>query len=345
MELDVESPATLMKIRTQERISVIEALRAFACLGVALFHFCNQLSFPGAGLAAGYGWLGVDVFFVISGYVIPLSLYGRGYTLSDFPSFLLRRLIRLEPPYLASIAIVIGLWYASSVTPGFRGVSPNLSALQVASHLFYVIPLTNYQWLNPVYWSLAYEFVFYLTVGLTFSYLIEWNVAATVALGLGALGLSFAIYGTADVRILEFLVGALVMRLTVSYQDVTTAVCLGAVLLLVLIVGGIATVIVVCSAAAAILFFRSVQFGDWAVFLGGMSYSLYLVHVPVGGRVINLLKRFGHNPLYDFGIAALALIVSLLAAMLLHYFIEAPAMLASRRINGYRLFGHRKKRG
>ena len=205
-----------MGIVPVKRIGVIEMLRALASISVALFHICGQLNSVGARLVTTYGWLGVDVFFVISGFVIPLSLYGRRYGLRDFPSFLLRRLVRLEPPYLVSIVVILVLWHVSSIVPGFAGHAPDYTFPQVASHLFYVVPLTHYQWLSPVYWSLAYEFVFYITVGLTFSHLIERSVAATVVLAFAALGLSFAVYRVADVQIIEFLIGALLMRLAVS---------------------------------------------------------------------------------------------------------------------------------
>jgi peptidoglycan/LPS O-acetylase OafA/YrhL len=112
------------------RISVVEALRALASVSVALFHFCSQLDSNGAQIVAAYGWLGVDVFFVISGFVIPLSLYGTGYGLRDFPSFLLRRLVRLEPAYLVSIAVVLILWHASQAVPGFAGQAPSYSIPQ-----------------------------------------------------------------------------------------------------------------------------------------------------------------------------------------------------------------------
>jgi len=316
-----------------KRISVIEALRALASISVALFHICGQLNSAGARWVTAYGWLGVDVFFVISGFVIPLSLYGSGYGLRDFPSFLLRRLVRLEPPYLVSIVIILVLWHLSSFAPGFAGQVPSYTFAQVASHLFYVVPLTNYQWLSPVYWSLAYEFVFYITVGLTFSYLIERSVAATVVLAFAALGLSFAVYRTADVRIVEFLIGALLMRLTVSgSKDMQSGAWLAASLALVFFIGGVPTGIAVSIGAGAILFLRSVEFGRWAVFLGSISYSLYLVHVPIGGRVVNLAKRFGDGALYEVAIVALALSASLIAAMLLHRFVEAPATMASRKI-------------
>jgi len=92
-----------------------------AAISVAAFHFSGPLSSEAAKFIGTYTWLGVDVFFVISGFVIPLSLHGRGYRPSHFPTFMLRRLLRLEPPYLASIAMVILLGYLSSLAPGFQG--------------------------------------------------------------------------------------------------------------------------------------------------------------------------------------------------------------------------------
>jgi peptidoglycan/LPS O-acetylase OafA/YrhL len=239
----------------------------------------------------------------------------------------------LEPAYIVSIAAVVLLWYASSMAPGFAGGAPDYSLPQLASHLFYVIPLTSYNWLNPVYWSLAYEFVFYITVGLTFAYLIERRTVATVLLALVALGLSFAVYSKIDVRIIEFLVGALLMRLVISNaRNVETEVWLVISLALVFLCGGTATGIAVALGAGAIYFLRDVEFGRCAILLGGLSYSLYLMHVPIGGRVINLGKRFGDGPLYELGLVALALLASLLAAALLHRLIEKPALMMSRRV-------------
>ena len=89
-------------------------------MSVAVFHFSAALPSEVARFIGTFAWLGVDVFFVISGFVIPLSLHDRGYRPSHYPNFLLRRLLRLEPPYLVSIAMVILLEYLSSLAPGFR---------------------------------------------------------------------------------------------------------------------------------------------------------------------------------------------------------------------------------
>ena len=77
----------------------IDGLRAIAVMLVLGFHAFPE-AVPG-------GFIGVDVFFVISGFVIPLSLQGRDYRIADFPRFMIRRLVRLEPPYLVSIALTI----------------------------------------------------------------------------------------------------------------------------------------------------------------------------------------------------------------------------------------------
>jgi peptidoglycan/LPS O-acetylase OafA/YrhL len=128
----------------KERIPVVEAMRGIAAIGVALYHFSGRFDTGLPLVFHSYGWLGVDIFFVISGFVIPLSLYGKDYQLRDFPMFIMRRLVRLEPPYLASIGLGLILWHASSVAPGFRGTDPSYSLPQVLGHLFYAIPLTSY---------------------------------------------------------------------------------------------------------------------------------------------------------------------------------------------------------
>ena len=71
--------------------------------------------------------MGVTAFFVISGFVLPLSLSSNGYRLSDAPVFLLKRAVRLEPPYLATILLIVTLGYVSTLVPLFRGATPHFN--------------------------------------------------------------------------------------------------------------------------------------------------------------------------------------------------------------------------
>jgi peptidoglycan/LPS O-acetylase OafA/YrhL len=116
-----------------------------------------------------YGWLGVEVFFVISGFVIPYSMHRGGYRVSQhFWRFLAKRLARLEPPYLVSIVVVVILWYLSALTPGFQGTNPDIRPTRLLLHLGYLNAFFGHPWLNPVYWTLGIELQYYLLVAITY---------------------------------------------------------------------------------------------------------------------------------------------------------------------------------
>src|SRR5258708_16473666 len=89
-----------------QRIDIVNALRAFAALFVAWGHFefgqTRWLDWSGK-----YGYTGVYIFFVISGFIIPYSLHPGGYPLVHFGRFMLKPCIRLYPPSLASVPITL----------------------------------------------------------------------------------------------------------------------------------------------------------------------------------------------------------------------------------------------
>src|SRR5947209_12608451 len=94
------------------KIGIVGALRGFAALAVCWFHFTFGQT-PGLKWTGQYGWLGVHTFFVISGFIIPYSLYQYRYSIRDYLRFVGKRLARLHPPYLASIAVVIATYLAT----------------------------------------------------------------------------------------------------------------------------------------------------------------------------------------------------------------------------------------
>src|SRR5215218_5226694 len=110
-----------------ERIAIVEAMRAAAAESVMFYHLAGSMQSGAGWWLTGYGWLGVDVFFVISGLVVPLSLDGRGYRVDHFPNFMARRLVRLEPAYLISIALTLALAHLSVAIPAFHGGNPAYS--------------------------------------------------------------------------------------------------------------------------------------------------------------------------------------------------------------------------
>ena len=316
----------------QGRIAVIEAMRGLAAISVALFHFSVQLEGPVRAVFR-YGWLGVDVFFVISGFVIPFSLYGRGYSVRQFPQFLLRRMVRLEPPYLVSIALVLAVWSLAAVVLGWGDDRPEYSWAQVASHLLYAVPLTHYTWISEAYWSLAYEFVFYIIAGLTFASLIEWSVEWTVLLAAATMGALYPVEGAFDVCIVEFLAGVIVMRIVTGTGDPARLwFWLAASIATAYGIAGLWVAGAIATTAAAILFLRQQEFGRWALAMGSMSYSLYLTHTSFGVLVMQAGKNLDIGLPYQILLMTVALAVTVAFAFVFAQIVERPSIQASRQI-------------
>src|SRR5260221_3438469 len=82
---------------------------------------------------------GVPVFFVISGFVLPLAMSRAAYRISDFPRFVLKRALRLEPPYLVSIALALILGVAAGITPRVGGAPFSLGRVGPFVHRRYLV--------------------------------------------------------------------------------------------------------------------------------------------------------------------------------------------------------------
>jgi len=282
-----------------------------------------------------YGWMGVDVFFVISGFVIPYSLHKSGYKIGHYFTFVLKRIVRLDPPYLAAIAITIVLGYMSAIAPSFRGQTPHLSIPQVLLHFAYLNVFFGYEWLNPVFWTLAIEFQYYLAVGLVFPLLsssrVEIRMFSFIVLGILAFlvpSISFIFHYLflfmLGIATFQYWIGLVGLKF---YLLMLLALGAGAALTLGFGVGAVGL-----GTACTIAFVRLRKFAPLK-FLGAISYSLYLLHVPVAGRVIGLSLRFVHSMGGKVLTAWLAVGVAIVAAYLLYRFVEKPAQRWSSSIS------------
>jgi peptidoglycan/LPS O-acetylase OafA/YrhL len=321
------------------RMTHIDAMRGIASLAVAWFHFTNG---NGAFLRRGfikdsgaYGWAGVEMFFVISGFIIPYTLFRARYSIERFPRFLGKRVLRLDPPYVVAIAVIVGLGFASALAPGFRGSPFTVSWRQVALHLCYVNAFVGEPWLNPVFWTLAIEFQYYLLIGMLFPLLASPKPRVR--------GLTLVLLATAaflpisDRFIVPYLPIFLLGVCAFYYRtDMLTArglslvtIALAAVVLDRL--GVVAAIVSVMS--MVLLLFDRVRYPRVLIGAGAVSYSLYLLHVPIGGRVINLSLRLHNSPVVKGGALAAAMSLSVAAAYVLYVGIEKPALRLSSRIS------------
>lgn len=313
-----------------KRIEVIDALRGLASLSVCWFHLSNgNPAFLPDGFwkqSGAWGWAGVEVFFVISGFIIPFTLWQSGYQLKNYARFILKRIIRLDPPYLLSILLMIALTYISLLYPGFRGKTPSYSLAQIVLHLGFLNVFFGYPWINIVYWSLALEFQYYLLIGLIFPLLVSRNSWIKVVTMVALLSSGFWLGNDRFVFawLPLFLVGVLVFYCKAELMPKNAVLGLLAALVgYVWLKSGTVIGLVVLLAAAVILFVEVKN--QVLTFLGDISYSLYLVHVPVGGRVINLSLRHADSMPEKVASLVIALAVSLGAAYLFYRVIELPS--------------------
>lgn len=296
------------------RLHILDTLRGVASLAVCWFHLTSfKYNTPDGHLYALlketglYGWLGVEIFFVISGFVLPYSLYRAGYRLGDYPVFVVKRLVRLDPPYLATVAGLLAYAFAYGL---FKGEPPLVEGLpvtypRVLLHLCYANAFFKYEWLNPSFWTLAIEFQYYLLLGLVFPFFSaprSWvRRAAFVAFGAAALlaDLSLSSSGSPYSRYIlrftpVFLLGVATFqhRVRIVGRKEYAALIVLAAGLCFITVGWLSTVAALAAVLAIHFYKLRTAITD---FFGKISYSLYLIHWPVGHVALSLLglKIFG----------------------------------------------------
>ncbi len=153
---------------TKPRLAWLDALRGYAALTVVGFHLSPLVLGNERHLAImrhiDFGKYGVLLFFLVSGYVIPMSLERKG----DLRAFWIGRLCRIYPAYLAAIALVAVLaaagllrWQASLRAETVTGV---------LAHVTMLPDLVGVRGAVRVFWTLSYEMTFYLVVSGLFAW-------------------------------------------------------------------------------------------------------------------------------------------------------------------------------
>lgn len=345
-------PATEHNNAPKKQLLHIEKLRGISVLLVLFYH----LSIPGFS----FGYLGVDIFFVVSGYLMAM-IYGDIKTRSEAINFFVRRGARLLPAYF-TVLILTALIGAILLLPHEiellmrQGVwsavlLPNFGFWQNAAYFDPLIlrPLLNF-------WSLGVELQFYLVFPLL---LFVKRVADKWLLVFALLSILIAAASSAvdptsgfyllPSRLWEFLAGYYTYRLILqkqlshNYAGLVGLLSLLALLLVMSITNPanifiLSVVVVVLSAKAVGLGFSTGSeknpFSKTLVALGKYSYSIYLVHFPI--IVLLNYNPLSGNNLYFENAADLGIILAAtaLSAYFLHKLVETKTR---HRLNGKHL--------
>ena len=349
----------------QPRLRTVDALRGVAALAVVFYHVQGALNrgeqswLPDAvrRLAEG-GHFGVNVFFVLSGFVIARSVRDGSMTPGYLGRFTLRRSIRLDPPYWSAIALEVLLIYLGlALIPSLA--TPVPSVAQLAAHLVYLQDILGYGHLIAIFWTLCYEFQFYLTfVGIlvTGHLLAQWagRRVATAGLVLLFTALFFASIGTHHGWITGVHRGVALDRWYEFFTGVVAWwVVAGVVRFPVLVLTWVANALmarhpdspveIVITVSVSTLCLLSAMRPGFdrhfdqrpLQFLGAISYSLYLYHASVGWRVVSLAQHFAGNSLPPL-VGMLTWVAAVGSAVIVGWLgwrlIERPSLRFSKRV-------------
>ncbi|AFM02593.1 putative acyltransferase [Bernardetia litoralis DSM 6794] len=322
----------------KEKINAIDSLRGIAALMVCVFHLTNNPNFlPKENILreiGQYGWTGVEIFFIISGFVIPYSMYKAEYELKNIKNFLLRRITRIEPPYLVSIILVVVLAYISTLSPYYRGTGFEIDFFNLFLHVGYLNIFTDYPFYSPVYWTLAIEFQYYIVIALIFPLLIRKSpIYLVVLLGIWY-SLSFLIpNGFFIFKYMPYFgLGIVLFRNYVGIDNEITFYILSVFLLGILFFEVRLIFYIIVPAFLLIKYIP--QFKFWgSAFLGLISYSIYLIHVPIGGRIINITEVLTENVSLRVTAILIAILVCIIASYIYYLLIEKPSLNLAKKIN------------
>jgi len=302
----------------RDRLYEIDLLRITAALAVVVYHYTFSgyarhlihISFPALSTVTRYGYLGVDMFLTISGFVVLLSAWGRRPH-----EFVISRIVRMYPAYWVGVTLTAVI--AVLLSRGLFTVTPteylaNMTLLNGPARIANI---------DVVYWTLYVEIRFYVLV-----FVLAWigitraRVIATAWLWLAATAVIEAHVlpagpaTTLDIVVQSqwshyFIAGmalCLIYRTGFSWQ-------LGAILVLsyanavyqainfanrvsarydqplhATVVAGVVTFIFVVMTLIALRVTRRLG-RPWFVVAGTLTYPLYLVHSYIGFTLINLV--------------------------------------------------------
>jgi len=301
-----------------ERIANLDLLRLVAAVAVVGFHYLFRGAaaepylaegYPEAGPFAIYGYLGVNLFFLISGFVIAASAEGRSWQ-----AFAVARFARIYPGFIACMtlsAVVLALAGGALMPVTFSQYLANLAIFS---------PALGEKFVDGVYWSIVLELIFYGWVTLAVAGGIFSRLKLELVAGwLLICAFNEILLGSSAARLLFitdygplFAAGILIHHLATRERSAEALVLLAAAFVLScdnmrlmqqwmlghygaalslpqLIVGN---AVIHALLIAAVHLRGEAWSGATVAMLGGLTYPLYLLHQDIGYVAIDALAPF-----------------------------------------------------
>jgi exopolysaccharide production protein ExoZ len=331
-----------------KNINSLQALRAFAAILVMLYHTAKQYSRKDGSFLFGIfdlGYSGVDIFFVLSGFVISLSVFSKLNQPKSAVSFFLVRLARIYPAYWLLLFVPLSLLFFINADL-LPNKTPFLSYAWVDSFFL----LFGHSQITQITWTLSFEIYFYLLFTL---FIINKNFYKLLflILPIAFINIFYKLNWLGDVLnkyllsplIIEFFLGSLAALLVLKRKEIINSkngmiIAISGVLLFsmsnvsnfkpelvrelrVLYFGLPAFLMVLGFAYSELLGGLRVS-NNLIVKTGDASYALYLIHSPIvsfGNAYFMRLDEVASQ------IASISLcLIIILTSLYIHKFIEWP---------------------
>jgi peptidoglycan/LPS O-acetylase OafA/YrhL len=329
-------------MRDSSRFAALDGLRGIAALWVVCFHYLTRYDdfFGRAGntlfghLTFPNGLYGVYLFFMISGFVIFMTLLRCRGPLD----FIVSRFSRLYPAYWTAVALT------ASVAALYPLPGQEISLAQMVANATMLQTFVYIADVDGVYWTLAVELSFYAMMLAIFSAgllrrieRVAWVWLAVAALSQLSSQAGFDLWYRVSLvlvlRYVEFFIAGIVFYLArvegYTRQRVALLVCcvglawLSHGLLPAVALAGFCVLFHLCITYRV----RWISTGP-ILWLGAISYPLYLTHQMLGYRALSALLAHGVPPAVALAVVTAAALALASAITLL---VERPAMVAVRR--------------
>ncbi len=341
----------------REQFHNLQILRGVACLLVVAYHLAGSergygLSFSPMRPLLWFGYAGVDLFFVLSGFIIATTCRTDLGRIAKLPRYLFRRAWRSYPTYWAALILAAIFFEATSPEPLIRAEW----TAEVTDTLL-VLPQPIVPRIVPVAWTLSYELLFYAAFGALF--ILPRIAAVPVLVGWAGLVVTAAATSThpgnrfaalaASPFVLEFLAGALIAwcpvrlsrRLAVALLAAAAAWLAGSSTILFdpdpnWLPVTTAPRVLAFGVPAALIVFAMVGWErtagrldwPWLKTAGDASYSIYLLHGPslVLTMYLTMLVKWPHSRLGHTAWLVVMFAGAVGPGLLLYRWVERPLL-------------------
>ena len=352
-----DTASALPAPKTAGEIRALTGLRGIAAIYVVIFHAHGFYRFPAQILPfIRHGYLSVDMFFILSGFVMAMTyagLFENGFCIHKFKHFLLLRLARIYPLF-ALMTVITALLIATVL-------SETYSFADLPRALLFNFTLTHVWGFSnsivPPSWSISTEWLAYLLfpvgawvalhgarrwslLGLAVSFAVlaiiafgpQWISQTALLRRHGPLDIvsSYAL-GTSLRCLASFYIGLVAFRFRALIPARAAAVCLVAAVLLLCLTGSDLFLIGVFAVLIMALSHDNGPLArllgmKWIHWLGVISYALYLIHDLVQKIIFKSLPAWGIDVPHHRGIwVVVSITVSIALAALCHYTYEKPS--------------------